>query len=125
MQLLEDDVESNRIHALRRIRENEKPEHAKTLQLWFDRKQRKMGFAERKEAFLTLGAFLGPAALGFLQPYLDIETVKRRRSDLDNMLCAILALGALQDRKAHDMLVELSQSTEEAVQNMALQVLEG
>jgi hypothetical protein len=125
MQLLEDDVQSNRIHALRRIRKDEKPEHAKTLQLWFDRKQRKMGFAERKEAFLTLGACLGPVALDFLQPFLDIETVKRRRSDLDNMLCAILALGALHDGKAHDMLVELSQSTEEAVQNMALQVLEG
>ncbi len=124
MHRLEDEQESTRIEALRSMRGTESRDQTVTLQLWFERRQRKMGFTERKEAFLTLASLMGSEALAFLQPYLESNSERRRRSDLDNMLCAICALGALTDHEAHDMLIELSRSHEETVQQMALQVLQ-
>lgn len=123
MHLLESEQEAMRIQALQQMRRPGHEDQAEALELWFQRKQRKMGFAERKVAFLTLVTCLEDRALAFLQPFLDIEPQRRRRSDLDNVLCAIQALGLLTDRRAHDMLIALSHSDEDAVQQMALHVL--
>ena len=113
-----------RIDGLRRMRGLRGEGYFETLRDWFARHQRDMGFAERREAFMSIALVGGEDSLDFLLHRAKGDPTRHTRvADIENRICAILALSKLSSPQSIAVLTDLCQSEDQTVHNAAKEAL--
>ena len=98
--------------------------HFEAIKDWFEKHEREMSLAERREAFQTLVIVGGESCRDFLLAWaMGEQGPSTQAADTENRLCAILALGRLSSDESIAALQKLCESSNQTISVAAREAL--